>query len=73
MTVVRVTVDRFATVMRPLGLKDSGKAVRRLVYELRRKGWLGHLRTRNAWEFLPGVRGGAYTSGDRLIEFRAPH
>ena len=66
-----VTVDRLATVMRQLGHKDSEKAVRRLAYELQREGWLGRLRTRHAWEFLPGARGGAYASGDRFIEFRA--
>lgn len=66
-----VTVDRLAAVVRQLGLKDSDKAVRRIAYELQRDGWLGRLRTRHAWEFLPGARGGAYTSGDRFIEFRA--
>jgi len=66
-----VTVDRLATVMRQLGLKDSDKGARRLAYELQRDGWLGGLRTRHAWEFLPGARGGAYSSGDRFIEFRA--
>ena len=45
--------------------------VRQLAYELQREGWLGHLRTRNAWEFLPGSRAGAYGSTDRFIEFRA--
>lgn len=44
---------------------------RQLAYELQRGGWFGPLRSRHAWEFLPGARGGAYGSGDRFIEFRA--
>ena len=66
-----VTTGRIADVMRLVGLHgDEGKA-RRVAYELQRDGWLGQLHTRNAWEFLPGARGGAYGSGDRFIEFRA--
>ena len=45
--------------------------VRRTAYELQQRGWLGHLRTRHAWEFLPAARGAALASGDRFIEFRA--
>jgi len=67
---VVVTTERLATVMRQVGL-DGDEATRRLAYELQRGGWLGQLRTRHAWEFLPGARGGAYGSGDRFIEFRA--
>lgn len=63
-----VTVDRLASVMSQLGLRGDP---RRMAYELQRDGWLGTLRTRHAWEFLPGARGGAYGSGDRFIEFRA--
>jgi hypothetical protein len=66
-----VTLHRLATVMRNAGLKDDEADARRLAYELQRDGWLGRLRTRHAWEFLPGARGGAYGSGDRFIEFRA--
>lgn len=65
---VVVTVDRLAAVMGQVG--QSGDP-RKLAYELQRDGWLGKLRTRHAWEFLPGARGGAYGSGDRFIEFRA--
>lgn len=65
---VVVTVDRLAAVMRQLDLSGDP---RRLAYELQRDGWLGRLRTRHAWEFLPGARGGPYGSGDRFIEFRA--
>jgi len=63
-----VTVDRLASVMGHLGLVGDP---RRMAYELQRDGWLGKLRTRHTWEFLPGARGGAYGSGDRFIEFRA--
>jgi hypothetical protein len=66
-----VTSDRLAALMRHAGLKGDETDVRRLAYELQRGGWLGQLRTRHAWEFLPGARGGAYGSGDRFIEFRA--
>ena len=66
-----VTLDRLAAVMRQAGLKGGETDARRLAYELQRDGWLGQLRTRHAWEFLPGARGGAYGSGDRFIEFRA--
>lgn len=63
-----VTVDRLAAVMRQLGLRGDPRT---LAYELQRDGWLGRLRTRHAWEFLPGARGGPYGAGDRFIEFRA--
>lgn len=63
-----VTVDRLMSVMRQMEMRGDP---RRLAYELQRDGWLGRLRTRHAWEFLPGARGGPYSSGDRFIEFRA--
>lgn len=66
-----VTSDRLATVMHQAGLDGDEAAARRLAYELQRDGWLGQLRTRHAWEFLPGARGGAYGCGDRFIELRA--
>jgi hypothetical protein len=66
-----VTLDRLAIAMRHSGHKDDEAHARRLAYELQRDGWLGQLRTRHAWEFLPGARGGPYGSGDRFIEFRA--
>ncbi|SHI58455.1 hypothetical protein SAMN02745244_00650 [Tessaracoccus bendigoensis DSM 12906] len=65
---VVVTIERLGSVMRQIGVGDDP---RRLAYELQRSGWFGQLRTRHAWEFLPGARGGAYGSGDRFIEFRA--
>ena len=66
-----VTVDRLAEVIADVGLSHQHADVRALAYDLQRSGWLGPLRTRGAWEFLPGARGGAYGSGDRFIEFRA--
>jgi AbiEi antitoxin C-terminal domain len=51
--------------------RTTGGDPRIAAYELQRRGWLGRLRTSNAWEFLPGARAGAYGSGDRLIEVRA--
>lgn len=66
-----VTVDRLANLMRQVGPGGDEAATRRLAYELQRDGWLGQLRTRHAWEFLPAARGGAYSCGDRFIEFRA--
>jgi AbiEi antitoxin C-terminal domain len=66
-----ITADRLATAMRHAGLDGDEPHVRRLAYELQRAGWLGQLRTRHVWEFLPGARGGAYSAGDRFIEFRA--
>lgn len=65
---VVVTVDRLSAVMGQVG---QGGDPRKLAYELQRDGWLGTLRTRHVWEFLPGSRGGPYGSGDRFIEFRA--
>lgn len=67
---VIVTIDRLAEVLRAAGGDDEP---RQLAYELQRAGWLGSLRTRGAWEFLPAARGGAISSGDRLLEFRAQH
>lgn len=63
-----VTVDRLASVMDEVGATGSPRT---LAYELQRDGWLGTLRSRGAWEFLPGSRAGSYSSGDRFLEFRA--
>jgi len=68
---VVVTYDQLATVAQLVGREASDADTRLLAYELQREGWLGPLRTRHAWEFLPGSRAGAYSSGDRFIEFRA--
>lgn len=66
-----VTLNRLAEVMTEVGRNGNREEARLLAYELQRAGWLGQLRTRGAWEFLPGSRGGVYGSGDRFIEFRA--
>ncbi|MGV9797978.1 type IV toxin-antitoxin system AbiEi family antitoxin [Mycobacterium sp. NPDC003449] len=68
-----VTVDRLAAAMRDADLEVDEPDIPRFAYELQRDGWLGRLRTKYAWEFLPGARAGAYGSGDRFIEFRAQH
>lgn len=68
-----VTLDRLADVLRQAGREPDDAAVRRVAYDLQRGGWLGPLRSRGVWEFLPGARGGAFGSGDRFIEFRAQH
>lgn len=65
---VIVTPGRIAEVLRLIGTKADARTT---AYELKRAGWLGSLRTRGAWEFLPGARGGPYSSGDRFLEFRA--
>jgi hypothetical protein len=41
------------------------------VYWLQELGWLGSVRTKGAWEFIPGSRAGVVGSGDRFLEFRA--
>lgn len=66
-----ITLGRLAEVMADVGMTYQTAEVRTLAYDLQRNGWLGPLRTRGAWEFLPGARAGAYGSGDRFIEFRA--
>lgn len=60
-----------ADLARLSGPRTSDEAARQVAYELQRTGWLGRLRTRNAWEFLPGARGGPIGSEDRFVEFRA--
>lgn len=60
-----------ADLARMLGLNTPGDQGRQVAYELQRAGWLGRLRTKNAWEFLPGARGGPIGSADRFVEFRA--
>jgi predicted transcriptional regulator of viral defense system len=60
-----------ADLARLSGPNTSDDAARQVAYELQRAGWLGRLRTKNAWEFLPGARGGPIGSEDRFVEFRA--
>lgn len=67
-----VTLDSLRAAMVAAGLEvTSDDRVRAVAYQLQRTGWLGTVRSRNAWEFQPGSRGGPYGSGDRFIEFRA--
>lgn len=63
-----VTVSTLREILAQL---ESSAEARRVAYVLQQEGWLGSLRTRSAWEFFPGARAGAYSSGDRFIEFRA--
>jgi hypothetical protein len=65
---VIVTTDRLS------GLASTGKSTvdpHKLAYSLQEAGWLGSLRTRGAWEFIPASRAGRFSSGDRFLEFRA--
>lgn len=66
-----VTLKRLAEILSADGRTSGQDQTRAIAYDLQKAGWLGSLRTRGAWEFLPGARGGAYGSGDRFIEFRA--
>ncbi|WP_109510430.1 type IV toxin-antitoxin system AbiEi family antitoxin [Nocardioides speluncae] len=67
-----VTHRSLRAAMKAAGLEDtSDDRVRTVAYQLQRAGWLGTVRSRNAWEFQPGSRGGPLGSGDRFMEFRA--
>jgi hypothetical protein len=66
-----VTLGQIAAIVERTAAGETSGEPRRIAYELQRRGWLGRLRTMNAWEFFPGVRAGAYGSGDRFIELRA--
>ena len=67
-----VTLDSLRDALGAAGVEDaSDDRVRNVAYQLQRAGWLGTVRSRNAWEFLPGSRAGAYSAGDRFLEFRA--
>jgi hypothetical protein len=63
-----ITADTLARLAVELGIDIDG---RQLAYELRRLGWLIGLRTKGAWEFVPGARAGRFGAGDRHIELRA--
>jgi hypothetical protein len=52
-------------------IEGSEDNARKTAYRLQNLGWLNKLRTRGAWEFIPGARAGRYPSGDRFIEMRA--
>ena len=67
-----VTLETLRAALEATGQADTSEdRVRAVAYQLQRAGWLGSVRSRNAWEFQPGSRGGPYGSGDRFIEFRA--
>lgn len=63
-----VTAHGLAQLASAQGIDIDGL---RLAYELRRLGWLIGLRTKGAWEFVPGARAGRYGAGDRHVELRA--
>jgi hypothetical protein len=63
-----VTTANLAELATELGVDLDGTE---LAYQLRRRGWLMTLRTRGAWEFVPGSRAGRFGGGDRHIELRA--
>jgi hypothetical protein len=66
-----VTLAELARLAFEAGTGLDERGVRKLAYRLQELGWLGSLRTKGAWEFIPGARAGAYGSGDRFVEFRA--
>jgi len=66
-----VTMPELAQIAVDVGACTMTNDASKLVYWLQDLGWLGSLRTKGAWEFIPGARAGAYGSGDRFIEFRA--
>lgn len=63
-----VTTAQLTELSATAGIDMDGSS---LAYELRRLGWLLPLRTRGAWEFVPGARAGRFDAGDRNIELRA--
>lgn len=63
-----VTADRLTHLARDHAVDIDGL---QLAYELRRLGWLLGLRTKGAWEFVPGAHAGRFGAGDRYIELRA--
>ncbi|MDR0783958.1 MAG: hypothetical protein LBE83_09420 [Propionibacteriaceae bacterium] len=66
-----VTLPMLAQMASACGAATDESGARKLAYRLQELGWLGRVRTKNAWEFLPGSRAGAISSGDRFLEFRA--
>ncbi len=69
---VVVTLESLRDALGAAGVEDaSDDQVRNVAYQLQRAGWLGTVRSRNAWEFLPGSRAGEHCAEDRFLEFRA--
>jgi len=66
-----VTLPEISEIAQRVGACTDPDDAARLAYRLQELGWLGSLRTKGVWEFLPGARAGAYGAGDRFIEFRA--
>lgn len=65
---VLVTLGLIDELVAETGVTISGSLAARL---LRERGWLLPLRTAGVWEFAPGARAGAISSGDPFIELRA--
>lgn len=66
-----VTLAMLTQMAKESGVAQDEAGTAKLAYWLQGLGWLGSVRTKNAWEFIPGSRAGAIGSGDRFIEFRA--
>jgi len=66
-----VTLPMLTKIARDTGVAKDEAGAAKLAYRLQELGWLGSVRTKGVWEFLPGARAGAVSSGDRFLEFRA--
>jgi hypothetical protein len=66
-----VTLPWLTQIAMDTGAAKSKAQAAKLAYWLQDLGWLGSVRTKGAWEFIPGARAGAIPSGDRFIELRA--
>ena len=63
-----LTLDALRSYLTELGVKDDPA---KIAHDLQRLGWLLPLRTKGRWEFAPGARAGALSSGDPFVELRA--
>jgi hypothetical protein len=66
-----VTLSMLTQLAMATGAAKDAAGAAKVAYWLQELGWLGSVRTKRAWEFIPGSRAGAIGSGDRFIEFRA--
>ena len=66
-----VTLATLTRIAMETGAAKDESGAAKLAYRLQDLGWLGSVRTKGAWEFIPGARAGAVTSGDRFLELRA--
>lgn len=64
-----VTTRELAEIARALGILVPSPS--ELSRRLRAHGWLLPLRTKSAWEFIPGARAGRIRSGEAHAELRA--